>query len=130
MTGGLLSSRFFVKRLGLKRTVYMATPLSSVAFLVYFGAGLGLVPSVAFSILGSYLTGVWLATSGALGLLQDETYRGSMMSLNSASSSMDGVLGGFIGGFSLIRFGYLGLGVVTGGLGIVATLLYLLWVRE
>ncbi len=130
VTGGLLSSSFFVRRLGLKRTVYTATLLSSVAFLAYFGAGLSLVPSVVFSIIGSYLTGVWLATSGALGLLQDETYRGSMMSLNTASSSLGGVLGGLVGGFTLIRFGYLGLGAVTSCLGVVATLMYLLWVRE
>jgi predicted MFS family arabinose efflux permease len=128
VTGGLLMSNFLVERLGLKRVVYSSTLLSSVAFFVYFGAGLGLIPSVIFSTIGSFLTGVWLATSGALGLLQEKTYRGSMMSLGTASSNLGGVLGAFVGGFSLLRWGYLGLGAVMGVLGVVAVLIYVFWV--
>jgi MFS transporter, DHA1 family, inner membrane transport protein len=129
VTGGLLTSNFFVTRLGLKRVVYSSTLLSSLAFLVYFGAGLGLVPSVVFSTIGSFLTGVWLATSGALGLLQEKTYRGSMMSLGTASSNLGGVLGALVGGFSLLRWGYLGLGAVMGALGMVAVLVYVFLVE-
>ena len=129
VTGGLLTSNFFVTRLGLKHVVYSSTLLSSVAFLVYFGAGLGLVPSVVFSTIGSFLTGVWLATSGALGLLQEKTYRGSMMSLGTASSNLGGVLGALVGGFSLLRWGYLGLGGVMGALGVVAVLVYVFLVE-
>jgi hypothetical protein len=88
--------------LGLKKVVYLSTLLSKLAFLVYFGAGLNLIPAVGCSVIGSYLTGVWLATSGALGLLQEGTFRGSMMSLTTASSSLGGVLGAMVGGFALL----------------------------
>jgi predicted MFS family arabinose efflux permease len=128
VTGGLLSSNRFVEWLGLKKTVYMSTLLSTLAFLVYFGAGLSLIPAVGCSVIGSYLTGVWLATSGALGLLQEGTYRGSMMSLTTASSSLGGVLGAMVGGFALLRYGYLGLGTVTSILGLIATAIYVMWV--
>ncbi len=130
VTGGLLSSNRFVEWLGLKKVVYLSTLLSTLAFLVYFGAGLSLIPAVGCSVIGSYLTGVWLATSGALGLLQEGTYRGSMMSLTTASSSLGGVLGAMVGGFALLRYGYLGLGAVTSILGLIATAIYVLWVRN
>lgn len=129
VTPGLLLSNRLVERFGLKRVVYGSTLLSSAAFLVYFSAGLDLIPSIVFSTLGSFLTGVWLATSGALGLLQERTYRGSMMSLSTASSSLGGVLGALVGGFTLVRWGYLGLGAVTSCLGVVAALIYVLLVE-
>ncbi len=130
VTCGLLSSNRFVEWLGLKRVVYLSTLVSTLAYLVYFGAGLGLIPSVACSIFGAMSTGVWLSSSGALGLLQEQTYRGSMMSLATASSSLGGVLGALVGGFALIRFSYLGLGVVTSALGVIATVIYVLWVKK
>ncbi|MCW4014425.1 MAG: MFS transporter, partial [Candidatus Bathyarchaeota archaeon] len=119
VTGGLLTSNYFVTRLGLKRVVYLSTLFSSIAFLVYFGAGLSLVPAVVFSAIGSFLTGIWLATSGALGLIQEKTYRGSMMSLGTASFNLGGVIGALVGGVSLLRWGYLGLGAVMGALGVL-----------
>ena len=116
------------ERLGLKRVVYSTTFLLSVAYFVYFGAGLSLVPSVVSSLVGAFLFGVWMASSNALGLLQEKTYRGSMMSLNAASVNLGGVIGALIGGYTLIRFGYLGLGSVTSFLGVVASVIYYLWV--
>jgi len=130
VTAGLLTSNRYVEWIGLKKTVYLSTFLSSIAFLVYFGAGLSLAPAVACSMIGSYLTGVWLASTGALSLLQETVYRGSMMSLGTAASSLGGVLGSLVGGYALIGFGYLGLGAVTGLMGLAATLIYSLWVRR
>ncbi len=119
VTFGLLASNKLTEKLGLKRVVYLSTLVSAIAYLVYFGAGLGLVPSVVFSShLGAALTGVRLASSGALGLLQEKTYRGSMMSLSTAAQSLGGMLGALIGGFALSKYGYFGLGFVTSVLGI------------
>ncbi|MBN2336592.1 MFS transporter [Candidatus Bathyarchaeota archaeon] len=130
VTIGLLASNRLVVRLGLKRVVYSSTLFSALAYLVYFGAGLSLLPSVFFSLVGAFLFGVWMASSGALGLLQEKTYRGSMMSLSAASGNLGGVIGALIGGFTLIRFGYLGLGSVTSLLGVTASVVYLLWVKN
>ena len=130
VTFGLLFSNRLVEKLGLKRVVYLSTFFSAIAYLVYFGAGLSLIPSVLFSLIGAVMTGVRLASSGALGLLQEKTYRGSMMSLSTAAQSFGGVLGALVGGFALSKFGYLGLGFVTSVLGITAFGIYVFWVKN
>jgi len=130
VTLGLLVSNRLVEKLGLKRVVYLSTLVTAIAYLVYFGAGLSLVPSVVFSLIGAVLTGVRLASSGALGLLQEKTYRGSMMSLSTAAQSLGGMLGALIGGFALSKFGYFGLGFVTSVLGIIAFVIYVFWVKN
>ncbi|MBE0634128.1 hypothetical protein IH574_06110 [Candidatus Bathyarchaeota archaeon] len=53
-----------------------------------------------------------------------------MMSLTTASSSLGGVLGAMVGGFALLRYGYIGLEVVTSIPGLIATAIYVLWVRN
>jgi predicted MFS family arabinose efflux permease len=130
VTFGLLVSNRLVESLGLKRVVYLSTFGSAIVYLVYFGAGLGLIPSVLFSFIGAVLTGVRLASSGALGLLQEKIYRGSMMSLSTAAQSLGGVLGALVGGFALSNFGYFGLGFVTSVLGIIAFVVYVFWVKK
>jgi predicted MFS family arabinose efflux permease len=130
VTLGLLVSYRLVESLGLKRVVYLSTLFSAIAYLVYFGAGLSLIPSVMFSLIGAVLTGVRLASSGALGLLQEKTYRGSMMSLSTASQGFGGVLGALVGGYALSNFGYFGLGFVTSVLGVVAFVIYVFWVKN
>jgi predicted MFS family arabinose efflux permease len=130
VTFGLLVSNRLVEKLGLKRVVYLSTLVSAIAYLVYFGAGLSLVPSVVFSLIGAVMTGVRLASSGALGLLQERTYRGSMMSLSTAAQSLGGMLGALLGGFALSKFGYFGLGFVTSVLGVFAFVIYVFWVKN
>ncbi|TFH13286.1 MFS transporter [Candidatus Bathyarchaeota archaeon] len=130
VTVGLLFSNRLVKKIGLKRTVYLSTFVSAIAYLVYFGAGLGLTPSVLFSLIGAMLTGVWLASSGALGLFQEKVYRGSMMSLSAAAQSFGGVLGALVGGFALNAYGYMGLGLVASILGIIAFGVYVFLVKN
>jgi len=129
VTVGLLFSNRLVEYLGLKRVVYLSTLFSAVAYLVYFGAGLSLVPSVVFSLVGAFMTGIRLASSSALGLLQEKVFRGSMMSLSSASQGLGGVLGALLGGLALSNFSYLGLGTLTSFLGITSFGIYILWVN-
>lgn len=130
VTVGLLISNRLVESLGLKKVVYLSTLLSAISYLVYFGSGLGLVPSVAFSIFGAFMTGIRLAASSALGLLQEKVHRGSMMSLSSASQSLGGVLGAMAGGLALSKYGYFGLGALTSVLGIGSFAIYLLYVND
>ena len=130
VTVGLLVSNRFVESLGLKKVVYLSTFVSAIAYLVYFGAGLSLIPSVVFSLVGAVMTGIRLASSSALGLLQEKVYRGSMMSLSAASQGLGGVLGALIGGLALSKFGYFGLGTLTSFLGIASFGIYLLWVNN
>jgi predicted MFS family arabinose efflux permease len=130
VTVGLLLSNRLVEYLGLNRTVYLSTLVSAVSYFVYFGAGLDLIPSVACSLVGAVTTGIRLASSSALGLLQEKVYRGSMMSLSSASQSLGGVFGALIGGLALRNIGYLGLGGLTSLLGVTSFGIYLLFVES
>ena len=130
VTVGLLVSNRFVESLGLKKVVYLSTFVSAIAYLVYFGAGFSLIPSVVFSLVGAVMTGIRLASSSALGLLQEKVYRGSMMSLSAASQGLGGVLGALVGGLALSNFGYFGLGTLTSFLGIASFGIYLLWVNN
>lgn len=130
VTFGLLISNRLVDNIGLKRVVYLSTLVSAIAYLIYFGAGLSIVPSVLFSLIGAAMTGVRLASSSALGLLQENVYRGSMMSLSSAAQSLGGVLGALLGGLALSTFGFFGLGLLTSGLGVIAFVVYLVWVAR
>jgi DHA1 family inner membrane transport protein len=130
VTLGLLISNRLVERLGLKKVVYLSTLVCAISYLVYFGAGLGLIPAVLFSLVGAVTTGVWLASSSALGLLQENVCSGSMMSLITASQNFGGVLGALLGGFALSSYGFIGLGSITSVLAIFATIIYLIWVTK
>lgn len=130
VTFGLLSSGYLVSRLGLKRVVYMSTLISTLAYLVYFSGGLPLSISIAASIIGAFTNGIRLSTASSLGLLQETTYRGSMMSLSAASNGLGGMISAMIGGVALLQFGFAGLGYILGILGLIATGVYAFWVRK
>jgi predicted MFS family arabinose efflux permease len=130
ITVGLLVSGFLVDRFGLVKVVYLSTFLSAVFYLFYFAAMLPLLPALIFSILGSLMLGIRLAVGGTLGLVQETTYRGSMMSLNTAFMNLGGVLGAMIGGYALLSYGYRGLGIVSSGLSVIASIIYFLWVKN
>lgn len=130
VTLGLLSSGFLVQRFGLKRVVSVSTLTSTLAYLVYFAGGLPLGIAIIASIIGSYTNGIRLSTSSSLGLLQETTYRGSMMSLSAASNGLGGMLSAMLGGVALLQYGFNGLGYVLGILGLAATGIYAIWVKN
>lgn len=130
VTFGLLSSGYLVSKLGLKRVVYISTILSSVSYLAYFSGGLSLNIAFAFSLVGAFMTGLRLSTVSTLGLLQETTFRGSMMSLSAASNGLGGVIGAMIGGFAILKLGFSGLGFVSSILGLIATGIYVLFVKD
>jgi len=130
VTVGLLISNRLVERVGLKKVVYITTFSSAVCYLIYFALGLDLTPSLVFMVLGSLLTGIRLATSSTLGLIQETTYRGSMMALTTAGMSLGGVIGAMLGGYALLNYGYAGFGVAISCLSFVATFIYVFWVRS
>jgi len=60
----------------------------------------------------------------SLTLEQVPTYRGTMMSLSSASMSMGDVIGGAVGGLLLIKFDYGVLGITFGAVAVVGALVF------
>jgi predicted MFS family arabinose efflux permease len=67
---------------------------------------------------------IWFPAATSLTLEQNREFRGSVMSLNQASRSFGMALGVSLGGFVLLSSGYGFLGLVLGGLGLAASLLY------
>ena len=130
VTIGLLISNRLVERFGLKKVVYLTTFSSAVFYLMYYALGLDLTPSMVFMALGALSTGIRLASVSTLGLIQETEFRGSMMSLTTASMSLGGVLGAMLGGYALIGYGYAGFGMAISGLSFVATFIYVFWVQS
>jgi len=130
VTFGLLSSGYLVSKLSLKKVVYVSTLLSSVAYLAYFSGGLPLNVSITYSLVGAFMTGIRLSTVSTRGLLQETRFRGSMMSLSAASNSLGGVIGAMIGGFAILKLGFSGLGLISSILGLIATGIYVLFVKD
>lgn len=129
VTVGLLISNRLVERIGLKKVVYVTTFTSALFYLAYYALGLDLVPSLAFMVLGSLTTGIGLATSSTLGLIQETTYRGSMMALTTAGMSLGGVIGAMLGGYALLNYGWAGFGFAISVLSFVATFIYVFLVK-
>lgn len=61
--------------------------------------------------------GLRSTASTSLTIEQVPQFRGTMMSMNSASTSMSGVLGSGLGGLALLMYGYQALGPSLGLLG-------------
>jgi len=85
---------------------------------------------VAAIMAGHLFAAVQYSSSASLSLEQLPEVRGSMMSLHSASSFLGYALGTGVGGITLLYSGWETLGIVLGGLGIVATAIYVVLARD
>jgi predicted MFS family arabinose efflux permease len=92
------------------------------------------VPSLILSIMirfvGSFVIAISIIGSRSLTLEQVSSYRGAMMSLNSASQNLGTMVGSAFGGFMLLRysFSYLGLGL--GLLGVLSGVIYWMFTTD
>jgi DHA1 family L-arabinose/isopropyl-beta-D-thiogalactopyranoside export protein-like MFS transporter len=80
--------------------------------------------SILLRFLGSFLVGVSFIGSRSLTLEQEPDFRGTMMSLNSASQSFGTLIGSGVGGYLILRYSYNLVGLVLGMLGILSGLVY------
>jgi predicted MFS family arabinose efflux permease len=76
-------------------------------------------------MLAHLFAAIQYSTSASLSLEQLPGARGSMMSMHTASSCLGYALGTSVGGLVLIYYGWDPLGAVLGGLGIIATAVYI-----
>ena len=83
--------------------------------------------SLTLAFLSCIVAGLRGSASGNLTLEQIPEFRGTMMSISSAASSLGSTLGAGIGGMTLVLWGYGGLGLILGSFGIVAAVVYLLF---
>ncbi len=87
-------------------------------------------PSLALAFISCLLAGMRHSASDNLTLEQVPEFRGAMMSISSAASSLGSTLGAGIGGMTLLAWDYGGLGLTLGSFGIVAAVVYLFFVID
>jgi len=126
---GSLACGWVVGRFRRKRAVVSSMLAFSVLTILY-----SILPgtwwTVASVMAGHLFAAVQYSGAASLSLEQLPGSRGSMMSLHSASSYIGYALGTSLGGVTLLYSGWGALGAVLGGLGILATAIYVILVRD
>ncbi|MBL7168010.1 MFS transporter [Candidatus Bathyarchaeota archaeon] len=126
--GSLVSGRF-VNRFGRKRVTVITSILAGAFTLLYYNV-LDIWASIFLAYVASLFTGVRSSSSSSLTMEQIPSYRGTMMSISSAIDNMGVALGAGLGGLMLLWYDYNVLGVVLGGAGVAASLLFQLLTRD
>jgi len=126
--GSVVSGRI-IDRFGRKMTT-VATSVLAGAFTIIYLMVPDLWTSIGLAYVACLFTGFRSSANTSLTLEQVPEYRGTMMSLNSASWYMGTALGAGLGGLMLLWYDYNMLGIALGGAGIAASLLIQLLVRD
>jgi len=116
--GSIVAGRF-VQKMGRKRMTVFATFLAAFFTLVFTLSG-DLWLALATNFLSAWFYGTSVSSGQSLNLEQVPSFRGTMMSLNSATASIGAALGAGLGGLIILRYGYGVLGVALGLVGIAA----------
>ena len=122
---GSLVCGWLVERLGRKTVTTSALLLASLFTGLYANlTGLGAV--VALILLGHFSLAIQYSAASSLSLEQAPEFRGTMMSLNSASAYIGYALGTGVGGLVLLRSGWEMLSIVLGAVFFVSVVIYIL----
>jgi predicted MFS family arabinose efflux permease len=86
------------------------------------------IPNLYFSIVlrffGSFVMAISFTSSRNLTLEQEPNFRGTMMSLNSASQSLGYMIGTGLGGYIILKYSYNLAGIALGSMGVLAAIVY------
>ena len=80
--------------------------------------------SILLRFLGSFLFAVSYTGSRNLTLEQEPSYRGTLMSLNSAMQSLGSMIGSGVGGYLILTYSYSLTGLVLGVFGLLSSIIY------
>lgn len=122
-TVGSLGSGYLVNRLGRKRPTVLTAFLAGV-FTISYAYVSDFWISVLLNLLASWFSGALATSAVSLTLEQVPRFRGTMMSINSAAASLGNVVGGAVGGLTLLSLGYEGMGGILGLMGISGAVVY------
>ncbi len=128
-TVGSLVSGWVVNKFGRKTVTVISSVLAGV-FTIWFLNVSSLWESISLAFLGSLFSGVRASSSSSLSLEQIPKYRGVIMSLSSATGNIGIALGSSLGGFTLLWYNYEMLGLSLGVIGILAAIIYQLFVID
>ena len=126
--GSLVSGRV-VKMGGGKRVAYSFLFLAGIFLAVFTSSQVFWVSLLAY-FLGPLCFGVSFPAGVSLFMAQVPEFKGTMMSFTSAFNNVGSALGAGIGGYILLNWGYVWLGLVLGLLGVLASLIVFFFVDE
>jgi predicted MFS family arabinose efflux permease len=118
-----------VNRYG-RKNVVVASVISTALFTAFYLMSDTLWPSMVLVCISCILAGFMHSSVVSLNLEQVPEFRGPMMSLGTAASTLGGVIGSGLGGLTLILYGYSGVGALLGLFGIVSGVVYQLFARD
>jgi predicted MFS family arabinose efflux permease len=122
-TLGSLTCSPVIRKLGRKSSTVVA-----VLFAGLFTISYAYAPSVWLSVglmsIAGWFDGLAASASTSLTLEQMPELRGTMMSLSYAFVGVGSAIGAAIGGFALIFYDYEELGIILGGMGIIAAIIF------
>lgn len=128
-TLGSLSSGYLINIFGRKNFTILSTFLLGTITITFLNLGIFWL-SLSLAFLCCVLAGMRYSASDNLTLEQIPEFRGTMMSISSAASSLGSSLGAGIGGMALLMWGYGGLGLSLGVFGLVAAVIYFQFTRD
>jgi predicted MFS family arabinose efflux permease len=120
--GSIVLSRL-VNSFGRKHLTALSVLLVGV-FIISYHITMNLQLSIMFYLLANLFQGLRLTSMSSLALEQVPEFRGTMMSLHTASISVGVAMGTGVGGLSLLLSGYMALGVTLGSLVVLAAAIF------
>jgi DHA1 family inner membrane transport protein len=128
IVGSLLVGRF-TKRIGIRRHLLYTTGALGVITLFCYNAP-SLLVGVVLAVVASFFAGMLITLASSFSLEQIPEYRGTMMSIHAAATSLGSTLAAAIGGFLLTPYGYGLYSITMGIIGIVGALIYMFMTNE
>jgi DHA1 family inner membrane transport protein len=122
-TSGSLVGGRIVKRIGRKPLSALAAFFAGLMIIAYT-MSFDLWLSLFTAFLSSLFAGMRVTASNSLTLEQVPKFRGTMMSISSAADNLGSSLGAGIGGLALLSFGYEGMAISLGAMGVAAATVF------
>jgi predicted MFS family arabinose efflux permease len=128
-TLGSVVAGSMVNRYGRKFST-VSTALLAGLFTISYAYVPSLLPSLALNFTAAWFMGMMASAASSLTLEQVPGFRGSMMSISSAATSLGSAVGAAVGGMALIWYDYDVLGAILGGMGIIAAMVFYLMTKD
>jgi predicted MFS family arabinose efflux permease len=128
-TLGSVVAGSMVNRYGRKFST-VSTALLAGLFTISYAYVPSLLPSLTLNFTAAWFMGMIASAASSLTLEQVPRFRGSMMSISSAATSLGAAVGAAVGGMALIWYDYGILGAILGGMGIIAAIVFYLVTKD
>jgi predicted MFS family arabinose efflux permease len=107
-----------------RKTSTVLTAFLAGIFVITYTCVPNLWLSLVLSLVDSWFFGMVTSAANSLTLEQVPEFRGTMMSIDTAAINLGSAFGTVLGGLALLSFGYEGLGLVLGFMGVAATIIF------